>query len=150
MTNLGDRFESRVLPLFQTSQPRGRELLPRLYLHGLSSGYFELALRGLLGEGAPLSATSLQRLKGVWQAKYEQWKQGDLSQLELVYWWADGLYVKAGIADRKAALLVIVGALSDGQKVLLACEAGERESKESWLGVLCELKARWVIGRAAE
>src|SRR5262249_6395452 len=65
-----------------------------------------------------------------------------LSQLELVYWWADGRYVKAGIADRKAALLEIVGALSDGQKVLLACEAGERESKESWLSVLGELKAR--------
>jgi len=59
-----------------------------------------------------------------------------------VYWWADGLYVKAGVADRKAALLVIVGALSDGQKVLLACEAGERESKESWLSVLRALKAR--------
>ncbi len=117
-------------------------MLPRLYLHGLSSGDFELALRGLLGEGAPLSASSLQRLKGVWQAEYEQWKQGELSQLELVYWWADGLYVKAGIADRKAALLVIVGALSNGQKVLLACEAGERESKESWLSVLRALKAR--------
>ena len=117
-------------------------MLPRLYLHGLSSGDFELALRGLLGEGAPLSATSLQRLKGVWQAEYEQWKQGELSQLELVYWWADGLYVKAGIADRKAALLVIVGALSNGHKVLLACEAGERESKESWLSVLRPLKTR--------
>jgi len=78
----------------------------------------------------------------VWQAEYEQWKQGDVSQLKLVYWWADGLYVKAGIADRKAALLVIVGALSDGQKVLLGCEAGERESKESWLSVLRELKGR--------
>ena len=142
LRNLGDRFESRVLPLFKRRSQELGAMLPRLYLHGLSSGDFEVALRGLLGEGAPLSAASLQRLKGVWQAEYEQWKQGDLSQLELVYWWADGLYVKAGIADRKAALLVIVGALSDGQKVLLACEAGERESKESWLGVLRELKAR--------
>jgi len=142
LRNLGDRFESRVLPLFKRRSQELGELLPRLYLHGLSSGDFELALRGLLGEGAPLSATSLQRLKGVWQAEYERWKQGDLSQLELVYWWADGLYVKAGIADRKAALLVIVGALSDGRKVLLACQAGERESKESWLAVLRELKAR--------
>jgi putative transposase len=142
MRNLGERFESRVLPLFKRRSKELGEMLPRLYLHGLSSGDFELALRGLLGEGAPLSAASRQRLKGEWQAEYEQWKQGGLAQLELVYWWADGLYVKAGIADRKAALLVIVGALSDGQKVLLACEAGERESKDSWLSVLRELKAR--------
>ena len=144
MRNLGQRFESRVLPLFKRRSKELGAMLPQLYLHGLSSGDFELALRGLLGEGAPLSAASLQRLKGVWQAEYEQWKQADLSQLELVYWWADGLYVKAGIADRKAALLVIVGALSDGQKVLLACQAGERESKDSWLSVLRELKARQV------
>ena len=104
LRKLGDRFESRVLPLFKRRSQELGAMLPRLYLHGLSSGDFELALRGLLGEGAPLSATSLQRLKGVWQAEYEQWKQRDLSQLELVYWWADGLYVKAGIADRKAAL----------------------------------------------
>jgi len=109
-------------------------LLPRLYLHGLSSGDFELALRGLLGEGAPLSATSLQRLKGVWQAEYEQWKQGDLSQLELVYWWADGLYVKAGIADRKAALLVIVGALSAGRKCCLRVKpVSARARNRGWV-----------------
>jgi putative transposase len=129
LRNLGDRFESRVLPLFKRRSQELGAMLPRLYLHGLSSGDFELALRGLLGEGAPLSATSLQRLKGVWQAEYEQWKQRDLSQLELVYWWSDGLYVKAGIADRKAALLVIVGALSNGHKVLIACEAGERRAR---------------------
>jgi putative transposase len=140
--NLAERFESRVLPLFKRRSKELGAMLPQLYLHGLSSGDFELALRGLLGEGAPLSAASLLRLKGVWQAEYERWKRADLSQLELVYWWADGLYVKAGIADRKAALLVIVGALSSGEKVLLACQAGERESKESWLCVLRELKAR--------
>jgi putative transposase len=91
MRNLDERFESRVLPLFKRRSKELGEMLPQLYLHGLSSGDFELALRALLGEGAPLSAASLQRLKGVWQAEYEQWKQGDLSQLELVYWWADGL-----------------------------------------------------------
>jgi len=117
-------------------------MLPQLYLHGLASGDFELALRGLLGEGAPLSASSMQRLKGLWQAEYETWKRADRSGLELVYWWADGLYVKAGLSDRKAALLVIVGATASGEKVLLACEAGERESKESWLSLLRDLKAR--------
>ena len=82
------------------------------------------------------------RLKGAWQAEYVAWKGSDLSQLQLVYWWADGLYVKAGLADRKAALLVIVGASSSGQKVLVACEAGERESKESWRELLRDLKQR--------
>ena len=81
MRNLGDRFESRVLPLFKRRSQELGELLPRLYLHGLSSGDFELALRGLLGEGAPLSATSLQRLKGVWQAEYEQWSKATYRSL---------------------------------------------------------------------
>lgn len=142
MRNLAERFESRVLPLFKRRTAQLGAMLPQLYLHGLSSGDFELALRGLLGEGAPLSAASLSRLKGAWQAEYESWKHSDLSKLELVYWWADGLYVKAGIAERKAALLVIVGATSSGEKVLLACQAGERESKESWLAVLRDLKSR--------
>lgn len=142
MRNLAERFASRVLPLFKRRSAELGAMLPQLYLHGLSSGDFELALRGLLGEGAPLSASSLQRLKGLWQAEYADWRAADLSQLELVYWWADGLYVKAGISDRKAALLVLVGATAAGDKVLLACQAGERESKESWLSVLRDLKAR--------
>ena len=139
---LEQRFESRVLPLFKRRSTELGAMLPQLYLHGLASGDFELALRGLLGEGAPLSAGSLMRLKGAWQAEYGAWKRADLSQLELVYWWADGLYVKAGLSDRKAALLVIVGATSRGEKVLVACEAGERESKEGWCELLRDLKQR--------
>jgi len=140
--NLEQRFESRVLPLFKRRSSELGTMLPQLYLHGLASGDFELALRGLLGEGAPLSAASLMRLKSAWQAEYAVWKRADLSSLELVYCWADGLYVKAGICDRKAALLVIVGATTSGEKVLLACEAGERESKESWCQLLRDLKQR--------
>jgi putative transposase len=140
--DLDERFESRVLPLFKRKSRELGEMLPDLYLHGLSTGDFEMALRGLLGEGAPLSASSMQRLKGKWKVEYDEWRQSDLSDLKVVYWWADGLYVKAGIADRKAALLVIIGALSNGDKVLLACESGQRESKESWLRVLRDLRAR--------
>ena len=142
MRNLAERFESRVLPLFKRRTAELGAMLPELYLHGLASGDFELALRGLLGEGAPLSASSLGRLKGAWQAEYDTWRRADLGELELVYWWADGLYVKAGLADRKAALLIIVGATASGEKVLLACQAGERESKESWLRVLRDLRER--------
>ena len=72
--NLDERFISKVLPLFKRQTKQVRDLIPELYLHGLASGEFELALRGLLGEGAPLSATSLQRLKEKWEAEYEQWR----------------------------------------------------------------------------
>lgn len=140
--DLAERFESKVLPLFKRRTRELDGMLPDLYLHGLSTGDFELALRGLLGDGAPLSASSIQRLKARFELEYEQWKKQDLSGLEVVYWWADGLYVKAGIEDRKAALLTIVGALSSGEKIVIACESGERESKESWLKVLRDLKAR--------
>jgi|SRR5579875_557895 transposase-like protein len=139
---LTERFVSRLLPLFKRRTKEVGELLPQLYLHGLAHGDFELALRGLLGEGAPLSAASLQRLKAQWQQEYEAWKRRRLDDLEVVYVWADGLYVKAGLEDSQAALLVVIGALTDGRKVVLAVESGQRESKESWGAVLRDLRAR--------
>jgi putative transposase len=140
--NLAERFVSRLLPLFTRRTKQVGELLPQLYLHGLALGDFEVALRGLLGEGAPLSPASLQRLKAQWQQEYAAWKQRRLDDLEVVYVWADGLYVKAGLEDSKAALLVLVGALTDGRKVVLAVESGQRESKESWGAVLRDLRTR--------
>lgn len=141
-------FESQVLPLFKRRTKELGEMLPELYLHGLANGDFELALRGLLGEGAPLSASSIQRLKGKWQAEYKEWKERDLSGLEVTYQWADGIYVKAGLERDKAALLVVIGALSNGEKKILACEPGYRESKESWSGVLRDLTGRGLrLGR---
>jgi transposase-like protein len=110
--------------------------------HGLAHGDFELALRGLLGEGAPLSAASLQRLKAQWQQEDDAWKPRRLDDLAVVYVWADGLDVKAGLEDSQAALLVLVGALTDGRKVVLAVESGQRESKASWGAGLRELRAR--------
>ena len=133
---------SRVLPLFQRRTREIGALLPELYLHGLSTGDFELALRGLLGDAAPLSASSIQRLKMAWQAQYDGWRCRALSDLPLVYVWADGIYVKAGLGDGKAALLVLIGALADGRKVILAVESGQRESTESWAAVLRDLKGR--------
>lgn len=141
-------FESKVLPLFKRRTKELGEMLPELYLHGLAKGDFELALRGLLGEGAPLSASSIQRLKAKWQAEYEDWKREDLSGLKVVYQWADGIYVKAGLEKDKAALLVVIGVLSNGKKKLLACEPGYRESKESWASVLRDLIERGLkLGR---
>ncbi len=137
-----EKFESRIIPFFKRRSKEVGQLLPELYLHGLAKGDFELALRGLLGRGAPLSASSIERLKAKWQREYEEWRQMDLSGLEVVYQWADGIYVKAGLEKDKAALLIIVGALTNGKKVFLACESGYRESKESWSGVLRNLTAR--------
>ena len=140
--DLNERFVSRVLPLFKRQTKEVGELLPQLYLHGLALGDFELALRGLLGEGAPLSPASLLRLKTQWQVEYETWKRRRLDDLEIVYLWADGLYVKAGLEDTKAALLVMIGVLTNGQKVILAVESGQRESKESWGMILRDLRKR--------
>jgi len=153
---LEGRFESRLLPLFQRRTPEIGELIPDLYLHGLASGDFDLALRGLLGEGAPLSASSVMRLKTKWQADYEQWKRRSLlgeddrvnseddrpKREEVVYLWVDGVYVKAGLEKEKAALLVAIGALRDGRKVVLTVESGHRESVESWSALLRGLKER--------
>ena len=136
------RFVSRLLPLFQRRTNEVAALLPELYLHGLALGDFELALRGLLGDGAPLSASAIGRLKATWQAQYAAWQQRDLRDVKLVYLWADGIYVKAGLEDGKAALLVLIGADASGRKLVLAVVSGQRESTESWAAVLRDLKRR--------
>jgi len=143
-----EKFESKIIPFFKRRSKEVGQLLPELYLHGLSKGDFEIALRGLLGDGAPLSSSSIGRLKAKWQIEYEEWKRQDISSFEVVYQWADGIYVKAGLERDKTALLVIIGGLTDGRKVLLACENGYRESKESWSEILRNLKMRGLsLGR---
>lgn len=139
---LVERFESAILPLFKRQTREIGKLLPELYLHGLSEGDFDLALRGLLGEGAPLSASSIARLKEGWQGEYEAWKKQSLEGVEVVYLWVDGVYVKAGLEKEKAALLVAVAGLRDGSKQVLTVEAGHRESTESWSAMLRDLKIR--------
>ncbi len=135
-------FESRVLPMFARRTAEVNKLIPQLYLHGLALRDFDLALRGLLGEEAPVSASTVARLKEGWQAEWKEWKERLLEGQEVLYMWVDGIYVKAGLEKEKAALLVIVGGLIDGRKVILAVEPGYRESTESWSGVLRDLKER--------
>ena len=142
MRALEERFESRVLPLFARRTKEVGELIPELYLHGLAEGDFELALRGLLGEGAPLSKASIRRLRAEWVAEHEAWSKRSLADRELVYVWADGIYVKAGLERDKAALLVVMGAMRDGTKEILAVRPGYRESIESWTEVFRDLRAR--------
>ena len=139
---LEEHFESRVLPLFARRTEQVADLLPELYLHGLAQGDFELALRGLLGDGAPLSAKSIERLRAKFVRDYDLWKTRRFDEHELVYAWADGIYVRAGLEREKAALLVIIGALRDGRKEVLAVVPGYRESTDSWRGVLRDLRDR--------
>lgn len=138
---LEERFESRILPLFKRRTEQVGELLPQLYLHGLAQRDFELALRGLLGDGAPLSASSVARLTERWREEYRAWKCAPIEN-EVVYLWADGIYVKAGLEKEKAAVLVIVAAFVDGTKRVIGVESGYRESKDSWLEVLRDLARR--------
>ncbi len=111
-------------------------------MHGLAQGAFELALRHLLGAGAPLSKSSIARLAVQWRKEYDRWRQRSLGDVDLVYAGADGVSVKAGVGDGKAALLVLIGVTPERQKRVLAVESGQRESIESWSGVLRDLTAR--------
>ena len=99
--DLEERFESRVLPLFAKRTQQVRDLIPELYLHGLAQGDFDLALRGLLGEEAALSANTVARLKEKWQGEWAGWQSRPLEELEVVYLWADGIsdLLTSGIAS---------------------------------------------------
>jgi transposase-like protein len=140
--DLEERFESRIVPLFARRSKEVGEMLPELYLHGLAQGDFELALRGLLGDGAPLLASSIRRLTAKWQTEVEQWQSQSLAGLEVVYLWVDGIYVKAGLEKEKACILVALAGLSDGSKVFVGFQTGYRESSDSWAGLLRDLKKR--------
>jgi len=140
--NTEERFESRVLPLFARKSKKVADLIPELYLHGLAEGDFDLALRGLLGEEAPVSASTVSRLKEKWHTELAEWRQRPLDDLEVVYLWVDGVYVKAGLEKDKAAILVALAALSDGSKVIVTAVPGYRESTESWSEVLRDMKRR--------
>jgi transposase-like protein len=90
-----ERFESQLLPFFARRTEKVNKLLPELYLHGLALGDFDLAMRGLLGDDAPISAATIARLKEKWQVEYDMWTRRSLESTEVVYLWVDGVYVKA-------------------------------------------------------
>ena len=113
-----------------------------MYLHGLSEGDFDLAVRGLLGEEAPISASTVARLKDKWNDELAQWRARPLDDLEVVSMWVDGVYVKAGLEREKVAILVVMAALSDGRKVVVSAIPGYRESIESWSDVLRDMRRR--------
>jgi putative transposase len=137
------RFTSHLLPPYMRRSPKVAEVLPILYLRGLSTGDFRPALEALLGEdGAGLSPTTITRLTAGWEKEYSDFRQRDLSGREYVYVWVDGVHFNIRLEDDRLCTLVMIGVRPDGQKELLAVEDGYRESAESWKTVLRELKRR--------
>jgi len=137
-----ERFASQVLPTYQRQSQAVKELIPELYVQGLATGDFEPALRGLLGEGASLSPSTVVRLKAQWEAEYEAWRTRSLGDHQYAYLWCDGVYPKAGLQGDKTAFLIVLGANENGEKEPLAVIEGYRESTESWAEVMRDLKAR--------
>ena len=135
-------FCSSLLPPYLKRTKSVEELIPWLYLKGISTNDMGFALKSLLGEEAKgLSVKNIGHLTQAWQAEHAQWQQKDLSSLRIVYAWADGVYLKARM-DTKQCLLVIIGADETGKKHVLALHPGERESTLSWQEVLLDLKRR--------
>lgn len=135
-------FASQILKPYQRRSQTLSQVFPNLFIEGLATRDFEPALRCLLGSEAALSPSTISRLNAQFKQDYEDWQNSSLAALPIVYVWVDGIYVKAGLGDEKACLLVVLGVDVSGRKHLLALEEGYRESKESWLVLLRRLKAR--------
>ncbi len=138
------RFSSRILPAYARRSPKVTEVLPILYLHGLSTGDFGPALRDLLGEDASgLSSSSIQRLTETWQAEHAAFRTRELRFHRYAYLFVDGVNVAVRLGeDPKLCLLVVIGVREDGCKELLAVEDGYRESEDSWSAVFRDLRDR--------
>jgi transposase-like protein len=136
------RFQSSLLPPYLRKTKSMEELIPWLYLKGISTGDFSDALASLVGKDAlGLSASTISRLKAIWQEDLENWRKRDLSKKRYVYIWADGIYCNVRMKE-KECLLVIIGATKEGKKELLALDSGYRESELSWTELLLDLKHR--------
>lgn len=136
-------FSSKIIPPYMRRSATMNELLPILYLRGISTGDFQLALSPIFGDNAKnLSPNVISTLKSKWEQEYNQWHKRDLSLKHYVYMWADGIYLKARMEDAKDCVLVIIGVTDKGKKELIAIEDGYRESKESWQNLLRHLKSR--------
>jgi transposase-like protein len=138
-----ERFSSKLLPPYLRKTKSIEELIPYLYLKGISTGGFHDALAAILGPDCPgLSATTVTRLKAVWEQEYREWSSRSLEGKEYVYVWADGIYTNIRLEDDRQCILVLMGATKDGKKELIAMTDGHRESAQSWLELLLDVKRR--------
>jgi len=136
------RFSSAILPAWARKSPQMSEVLPLLYLHGLSTSDFGPALEHFLGSGAGLSATTITRLTAQWQDEARTFAARDLSGSDYVYLWVDGIHLKVRLDQEKLCLLVMLGVRADGRKELVAITDGYRESTESWADLLRDCARR--------
>ncbi|RPH74967.1 MAG: IS256 family transposase [Candidatus Rokuibacteriota bacterium] len=136
------RFSSAILPAWARKSPKVAEVLPLLYLHGLSTGDFGAALEQFLGSGAGLSAATVGRLTTQWQDEATAFNKRSLKGTDYVYVWADGIHLKVRLEQDKVCLLVIIGVRADGHKELIALADGFRESSESWADLLRSCRRR--------
>lgn len=145
-TREGEAFTSAILPRYMRRVPTIDNLLPLLYLKGISTGEMAYALESILGPDAPgLSAANIVRLKRIWETEYREWTKKDLTGKHYVYFWADGIHFNVRLEDRdnkRQCFLVIIGALQDGRKELVGLLDGFRESTASWRELLLDLKQR--------
>ena len=138
----GHRFSSYILPRYARRSPKVADVLPVLYLRGLSTGDFAPALEEFFGSDTGLSDTTITRLLETWTDEYTSFESRDLSGDDYVYVWADGVHFRIRLEEDRLCCLVVVGVKADGTKELLACSDGYRESTESWAEVLRGLQAR--------
>jgi len=138
----GHRFSSYILPKYARRSPKVGDVLPVLYLRGLSTGDFVPALAQFFGSDAGLSAPSIGRLLETWGDEYTAFESRDLSENDYVYVWADGVHFRIRLEEDRLCCLVVIGVKADGTKELLACSDGYRESTESWADVLRDLNKR--------
>ena len=136
------RFTSKYLPPYLRKSKAIEDLVPWLYLKGISTGEMPDALIHLGFDGSGLSPTSVTRMTERWQSEYRIWSQRDLSEKHYVYLWADGIYFSCRLSDDRPCLLVLMGATKDGRKELIAMLDGQRESEASWTQLLLDLKNR--------
>ena len=136
------RFRSAILPPWARKSPKVAEVLPLMYLHGMSSGDFAPALAGLFGSSAGLSASVITRLTTQWQAEQRAFAERRLDDRDFVYVWADGVHFNVRLEEDRLCCLVIVGVRADGTKELVAIADGYRESTESWADLLRDLRRR--------
>jgi putative transposase len=139
-------FTSKILPPYLRKTKSIEELIPWLYLKGISTGDFSEALKALVGPDCPgLSATTVTRLKTVWEGEFQEWNKRSLQGKQYVYVWADGVHFNIRLEEDRQCILVLMGATADGKKELIAVVDGFRESEQSWKGLLLDVKARGLV-----
>jgi putative transposase len=141
-TGAKQQYKSQILPPWCRKSPKVTEVLPLLYLHGLSSGDFVPALEGFFGKAAGLSSWVITRLTVAWQAEREAFMRRELADRDYVYCWADGVHFNVRLGDERLCCLVIVGVRADGAKELVAVAQGYRESADWWVELLRDLRRR--------